>query len=69
MQAAALAAFLSHWRSDARADVNYTAAKHLRKPKGAPPGFVTYTEFSTVTVEPADLTGEPPRVADDEPIH
>lgn len=51
-EAAELAAGLSKWRTDSRADVNYTQARHLRKPPGAPPGFVTYTDFRTVTVQP-----------------
>lgn len=51
-EAAELAAGLSKWRTDSRADVNYTQARHLRKPPGAPPGFVTYTDFRTVTVRP-----------------
>jgi predicted ribosome quality control (RQC) complex YloA/Tae2 family protein len=33
--------------------VNCTLIKHVRKAKGAPPGFVTYSEFRTLTVEPA----------------
>ncbi len=54
-QAAGMAAALSRWRTDRRADVNYTEAKHLRKPRGAPPGFVTYKDFKTVTVAPVRL--------------
>ncbi len=54
LYAAAIAAANSRQRSDSRVDVNYTQAKHVRKPPGAPPGFVTYTDFSTVTVTPAE---------------
>lgn len=50
-EAAALAASLSHWRNDAHVPVNYTAVKHVHKPKGARPGFVTYTDFRTLHVD------------------
>ena len=53
-QAAALAAGNSSQRDDGRVEVNYTLAKHVRKPPGAPPGFVTYTDFRTITVSPAE---------------
>jgi predicted ribosome quality control (RQC) complex YloA/Tae2 family protein len=50
--AAALAAGLSRWRSDTRAEVAVTRVRHVRKPPGAPPGFVTYTDFRTLVVIP-----------------
>jgi len=53
-RAAALAAGNSSQRDDGRVDVNYALAKHVRKPPGAPPGFVTYTDFRTITVRPAE---------------
>lgn len=52
LEAAARAAGLSQWRNDHNVEVNYTRAKHVHKPKGARPGFVTYTHFQTLTVEP-----------------
>jgi predicted ribosome quality control (RQC) complex YloA/Tae2 family protein len=50
--AAALAAALSRRRTESRVEVNYALAKHVRKPRGAPPGFVTYTDFKTLSVRP-----------------
>jgi predicted ribosome quality control (RQC) complex YloA/Tae2 family protein len=52
LEAAARAAGLSQWRKDHNVEVNYTRAKHVHKPKGARPGFVTYTHFQTLTVDP-----------------
>lgn len=52
IHAAEIAAGLSRWRADSRAGVSYTHAKHVRKPKGAPPGFVLYTRAKQLTVEP-----------------
>lgn len=52
--AASLAAGLSRWRVDARAEVSFTRVRHVRKPPGAPPGFVTYTDFRTIQVAPCD---------------
>jgi predicted ribosome quality control (RQC) complex YloA/Tae2 family protein len=52
LEAAARAAALSQWRNDHNVEVNYTRAKHLHKPRGARPGFVTYTHFQTLAVEP-----------------
>jgi predicted ribosome quality control (RQC) complex YloA/Tae2 family protein len=46
------AAHLAAWFSDARgepvADVAWTRAKHVRKPRGAAPGAVTYTQDRTL---------------------
>ncbi len=50
--AARLAAGLSRRRSDRAVEVAVTLAKHVRKPRGAPPGFVLYSHASTRTVEP-----------------
>lgn len=52
-EAAAIAAAHSRQRADTRVEVAYTLAKHVRKPRGAPPGFVTYSEAKTVVVTPA----------------
>ena len=51
-EAAALAAYFSKARQSPAVDVDYTQRRYVRKiPKGAP-GLVTYTNFSTIRVEP-----------------
>lgn len=56
------AAHLAAWFSDARGaptvDVAWTRAKHVRKPRGAAPGAVSYTQDRTLLlrVEPARIT-------------
>ena len=52
-EAAAIAAAHSRQRADTRVEVAYTLAKHVRKPRGAPPGLVTYSEAKTVAVTPS----------------
>ncbi len=48
-QAAMIAAFYSKAAESARAEVDYTLVKNIRKPSGAKPGFVTYgTNYSAV---------------------
>jgi predicted ribosome quality control (RQC) complex YloA/Tae2 family protein len=55
------AAHLAAWFSDARGapdvDVAWTRAKHVRKPRGAAPGAVTYSQDRTLLlrVEPARI--------------
>lgn len=56
-EAAAIAAAHSRQRRDTRVEVAYTLAKHVRKPRGAPPGFVTYSEASTLVVAPRGQEG------------
>lgn len=57
LDAATLAAHFSQGRRDTLVDVTYTRAKHVRKPKGYPPGRVTVASGSTlaVAIEPARL--------------
>lgn len=50
--AASLAAGHSKYRNDLWANVDYTYAKYVSKPKGAKPGFVTYKNFKTLRVKP-----------------
>jgi predicted ribosome quality control (RQC) complex YloA/Tae2 family protein len=35
--------------------VDYTWVKYVRKPRGAKPGFVTYTHEKTLFVSPSDF--------------
>ncbi len=51
-QAAAIAAWYSKARNSGKVAVDYMEVRYLRKPKGAPPGLVTYTQHQTVTVAP-----------------
>lgn len=46
--AARLAGKMSDYRRDGVADVDYTLARYVRKPRGSPPGFVTYTHQKTL---------------------
>ena len=51
IEAAAIAGRLSAYRHDGVADVDYTLARYVRKPKSTPPGFVTYTHQKTIRVK------------------
>ncbi len=51
-EAARLAARYSKARGERRVDVVMTAVKHVRKPKGAPPGLVIVRNEDTLTVDP-----------------
>ena len=51
-EAAGLAAWYSQGKSGANVPVDYTAVKNVKKPAGARPGMVTYTNFRTVYVTP-----------------
>ncbi len=57
LDAAHLAVHFSDGRGAAQADVAYTRAKHVRKPKGAAPGAVVYTQEKVIL-----LRVEPQRV-------
>lgn len=50
LMAARLAGRLSDYRRDGVADVDYTLARYVRKPRNAPPGFVTYTHQKTLRI-------------------
>jgi predicted ribosome quality control (RQC) complex YloA/Tae2 family protein len=50
LDAATLAAHNSPLASEAQVDVTYTAAKNLRKPRGAPPGLVYVSDAKTLRV-------------------
>ncbi|GAB6875864.1 Rqc2 family fibronectin-binding protein [Thermaerobacter litoralis] len=59
--AARVAAYHSKARGSGRVAVDYTEARHVRKPKGARPGFVRYEHARTLFVPP-DPDGLPPRM-------
>lgn len=52
--AARLAAHFSRARESGKAAVDCVSFRRLRRPRGAPPGFVIYTGQRTLTVSPAD---------------
>ncbi|MGN8816829.1 Rqc2 family fibronectin-binding protein [Oribacterium sp. HCP28S3_H8] len=58
LEAAALAAYFSSHRADAKVDVDYTIRKNLKKVPNAAPGFVIYHTNYSVTVKPAILVKE-----------
>ncbi|SDW03295.1 Predicted component of the ribosome quality control (RQC) complex, YloA/Tae2 family, contains fibronectin-binding (FbpA) and DUF814 domains [Marininema mesophilum] len=51
-EAALLAAWHSKGRESSQVPVDYTLIKHVRKPSGGPPGFVTYDEQKTLFITP-----------------
>lgn len=52
LEAATLSAYFSKSRASSSVPVDYTLAKHVKKPSGAKPGFVIYFEQRTVYVTP-----------------
>ena len=59
--AAQAAAFYSEGRHSGQVAVDYVARKHVRKPRGAAPGAVTYSEEQTLRVAPALPPADAPR--------
>ncbi|WP_114571133.1 Rqc2 family fibronectin-binding protein [Exiguobacterium flavidum] len=56
LEAATVAAYFSKARSSSQVPVDFTEARYVKKPSGAKPGFVIYTDQTTVYVKPdADL--------------
>ncbi len=51
-EAAMLAAYFSKARTSSNVPVDYTLIRHVRKPKGAKPGFVIYDHQKTLYVTP-----------------
>ncbi|QQK76694.1 fibronectin/fibrinogen-binding protein [Salicibibacter cibarius] len=51
-KAAGIAAYYSKARDSGSVPVDYTLIRHVKKPNGAKPGFVTYDEQKTVFVTP-----------------
>ncbi len=49
---ASIAAFYSKASNSSNVDVDYTFVRYVKKPTGAKPGMVIYTNYSTVTVKP-----------------
>lgn len=57
-EAALIAAYFSKAQQSASVPVDYTKVKHVRKPNGAKPGFVTYDNQRTLTVTPDETVVE-----------
>ncbi len=53
-EAAELAAFYSQARMSASVPVDYTQIRHVKKPSGAKPGYVTYDNQKTIHVTPSE---------------
>lgn len=51
----ALAAWYSQAKFSVNVPVDYTQIRYVRKPKGSPSGFVTYSNYKTVFANPKDL--------------
>lgn len=56
LQAAELAAYFSEQQSSSKVAVDYTQRKHVRKIKGAQPGFVRYDHAKTIFVNPSEIS-------------
>ena len=56
--AARLAAACSKGKSSSRVPVDYTLRRYVKKPGGAKPGFVIYTNQRTLFVQPATIQTE-----------
>ncbi|NLB54728.1 MAG: DUF814 domain-containing protein, partial [Lentisphaerae bacterium] len=54
LEGAKLAAFFSKARDGENIPVDYTKVKYVRKPSGAKPGMVIYTDYKTLYVTPEE---------------
>ncbi len=52
VQAASLAAYYSKARNSKSVPVDYTEVKYVKKPSGAKPGMVIYTDYNTIFADP-----------------
>ena len=57
-QATALAVTFSQAREGGRTAVDYTLVRHVKKPSGAKPGQVIYTDYSTIAVSADDALAQ-----------
>lgn len=52
LKSAEICAYYSEGRQGTKIEVDYTKKSHVKKPKGAKPGFVVYTDFKSLLVTP-----------------
>ena len=52
LEAAQLAAYFSKSQQSSSVPVDYTTIRHVKKPNGAKPGYVTYDNQKTIFVTP-----------------
>lgn len=50
-EAARLAAYYSKGQSSGKVEIDYTLKKHLNKPRGGKPGFVTYQTYKSILAD------------------
>jgi len=50
--AACIAAYYSKGRGGTKVPVDYTKVRYVKKPSGAKPGMVIYTDYKTILVTP-----------------
>ena len=58
LAAAEICAYYSDGRGGTKIPVDYTRRKFVKKPPASHAGFVIYTDYKTILVEPASHTGE-----------
>ena len=54
VEAATLAAYCSKARNGTKIPVDYTLARYVKKPNGAKPGMVIFTNNKTILVNPSE---------------
>lgn len=57
-EAASLAAYFSQARGGGKTPVDYAEARFVKKPAGALPGMVVYTDYKTILAEPDETLAE-----------
>ncbi len=57
-EAASLAAYYSEGRAAGKVPVDYTRVRRVKKPSGALPGKVVYTDYATILAEPSPELAE-----------
>ncbi len=58
LEAASLAAYYSEARESGKVPVDYTQVRFVKKPSGALPGKVIYTDYSTLMTQPDEVLAE-----------
>ena len=54
LEAASLAAYFSQAQNSTKVPVDFTQVKYVKKPAGSPPGFVNYTNYTTILADPSE---------------